>query len=164
MSSNTKYNEIVLIFNKKEEELKNKIKFYKENMDQLIRIKMLEAELEGLEGKVIENYNTNMRKKREEDCKKAIIEYCSQNCKEAFDKYIYQKKHYEMTGQRFYRDNELFINVNVSSLLGCGQFRFYYTFDKIDNTKYNVICSMNNNGSNSVKGIYDVDHGFSICE
>ena len=56
MSSNTKYNEIVLIFNKKEEELKNKIKFYKENMDQLIRIKMLEAELEGLEGKVSEKY------------------------------------------------------------------------------------------------------------
>jgi hypothetical protein len=164
MSSNAEYNEIVLIFNKKEEELKNKIKFYKENMDQLVRIKMLEAELEGLEGKVSEKYHTNMSKKRKEDIMKLKIEYCSQNCKEAFDKYIYQKNHYEMTGQRFNRDNELFINVNVSGLLGCGQFRFYYTFDKIDSKKYNITCSINNNHNDIVKGVYDIDDGFSICE
>jgi hypothetical protein len=151
--------------NKKEEDLINKIKYYKDNMEQLIRIKILENELENITNSIKNEVDIRQLKQREDDIKNERIKYCKENCEKAYDMFIYQYTHNEMmnTLYRTNRNNIISLNIQInSSYMGNCGFRFDYIFNKNDNSldKYNVTCIINGDSNNSIKGVFDKIQGF----
>ncbi len=159
----SEYTAIERNMDKKEEELIAKITFYKNNMEQLIRIKALEEELETLIGQVDVEYGKRRESERQERIKLQRIEYCKDNCRRAFDMLAYQNKHNEMLNLYRKPVNNIDIPVNIS---GQGQCKFTYIFDKIDkidNTNdYNMTCIINKDSSNAISGKFNESRGFTL--
>jgi hypothetical protein len=163
MSADCEHDTIVNSMNQKEQELSSKIIFYKNNMEQLIRIKALEEELETLIGQVGVEYGKRRETERQERIKLQRIEYCKDNCKKAFEMLAYQNKHNEMLNPKYRPLNGIDIPVIVSGYLGQGQFKFEYIFDKINNTSdYNVKCIINKDVRNIILGTFNESRGFTL--
>jgi hypothetical protein len=159
----SEYTAIERNMDKKEEELIAKITFYKNNMEQLIRIKVLEEELETLIGQVDVEYGKRRESERQKRINLEFINYCKDNCKKAFEMLAYQNKHNEMLNLYRKPFSSIDIPVNVSGHLGQGQFKFTYIFDKIDNTNdYNMTCIINKDSSNAISGKFSESRGFTL--
>jgi hypothetical protein len=163
MSADCEHDTIVNSMNQKEQELSSKIIFYKNNIEQLIRIKALEEELETLIGQVDVEYGKRRESERQERIKLQRIEYCKDNCKKAFEMLAYQNKHNEMLNPKYRPLNGIDIPVIVSGYLSQGQFKFEYIFDKINNTSdYNVKCIINKDVRNIILGTFNESRGFTL--
>lgn len=159
MNSNTEYNDFATIMNEKEKELQNQIEYYRTNMDQLIRIKYMEAELDKLKSEIETEYRKRCLKQHQTDIHFERLKYCKDNCKKAYDTLIYQNKHNEMMNNRTNNKNTIRIDVQVNGKIGNGNYAFQYTFDKIDNT-FNVTCVINGDIKNQITGTYSPETGF----
>ena len=166
MSSNTEYE----VLNKKEEELKEKLQFFKENMEQLVRIKCLEAEIEDVKEKIENEYKKYQQTKKDEKRSRELIQLCKENCHKAYKKYMYEKLQSEMIKSK--RDITISLDVvlreyiqcmpGVSPLITDNRLIFHYKFDILDEKRYSVDCEINLSHF-KIKGIYDIDNGFSVC-
>lgn len=155
---NNIYQNIINEYTNKENELAAKIKYYNEHKEQLIRIKLLEAEFTNLQNdintisakKIMEIEN----KKREDEYFKII----SENCKDAFQMYL--------LNLRNSRKNPHQIQMNTL----CRKFYINYTFNKINDNSYKVISNIPNypggigmTPEGDITAIYDVENGFKLC-
>jgi hypothetical protein len=161
MSIISDYENLVINMNKKEQELHSKVKYYKENMEQLIRIKLLEQELESLDAKVQCEIGIRAEKNRQDNIQKERIQYCKDNCKTAFDMLNYQNQHNNMMANFQKQKLSIKIPVVVKGFIGQGQFNFTYSFKKLDNNNYETICTINSDTNNLIEGIYNVESGFN---
>jgi hypothetical protein len=156
----TEYNITAEAMNKKEIELKNLIKYYKENKEQIIRIKFMEVELNRLKSEIDIEYNNLVTKQRQERIQLERIKYCKENCQAAFDMLYYQNNHNQMMQIQSNRGS-ISIDIKViDSLLCNGTYRLIYNFDKINSTTYNVSCIINNDKKCIINGIYTTEKGF----
>jgi hypothetical protein len=155
----TDYDNLVENMNAKEKELKNQIEYYRTNMEQLIRIKYMETELNRLKSEIETEYRKRCLKQHQSDIQFERIKYCKDNCKKAYDTLMYQNKHNEMMNNRKNNTNAIHIDVQMSGKIGNGNYRFQYTFDKIDNI-FNVTCIINGDTKNQITGTYSPEAGF----
>jgi hypothetical protein len=159
MNSVTSYDNLVDNMNAKEKELQNQIEYYRTNMEQLIRIKYMEAELDKLKKEIEIEYRKRCLKQRQSDIQIEYLKYCKDNCKKAFDTLMYQNKHNEMMNNRTNNKNIIHIDVQMSGKIVNGTYSFQYAFDKFDNI-FNVTCVINGDIKNQITGIYSPDTGF----
>lgn len=154
---------LVAAMNAKEKDLQNQIKFYKENREQLLRIKSLEEELDTLKAGIEKEYKISSFKQQQNDIQSEYIKYCKENCKVAFDTLMYQNNHNKMMNSKTTTKNNIYINVEMKiqmnrKMIRNGIYIFQYTFDKFGDI-YNVICNIEGTGQ-TVTGIYSPESGF----
>lgn len=148
--------------NKKEVELATKIKFYKENKEQLLRIKFLEVELNGL----VETINQDYFKKQEELRQQCIIDernkFIKERCNTAFKMYQTRK---DLSGIRDIKQlstirNEIEGNLPILNCVRC-----VYLFEEVNNGEsYNVTCIMNRDDKNPIRGTFTINGGFKLTQ
>jgi hypothetical protein len=155
----TDYDNLVENMNAKEKDLRNQIEYYRTNMEQLIRIKYMESELDKLKSEIEVEYRKRCLKQHQYDIQFERIKYCKDNCKKAFDTLIYQNKHNEMMNNRTNNKNTIYLDVQMSGKNSNGNYRFQYTFDKIDNI-FNVTCIIGGDIKNQIIGTYSPEAGF----
>ena len=151
------YQTIVKEHTNKENELNAKIKYYNENKEQLIRIKILEAEFNNLQNDINSISSKKIdeieKKKREDEYLKII----SENCKDAFQMYLLNLRNNIRNPH----------NIQINTL--CHKYYINYTFNKINDNSYKVSSRIPNYGFNSglykndIDGIYDIEKGFNFC-
>jgi phage host-nuclease inhibitor protein Gam len=73
--------------NQYEEELKNKIAFYKEHMDRMVRIKEMEEELQKLKDTVDLKFQTRKEERAEGDAKETALTLCISTFPQVYKKY-----------------------------------------------------------------------------
>lgn len=145
------YEKLVIEHNQKEEELSAKIKFYKENTEQLFRIYSLETEFSNLQTDIQKLYATKMREAEEKRRMQEYIQIISDNCKDAYQMYL--------LNVRNYRKNPHEIQINTIGR----KYYINYSFNKIDDKRYNVKSNIPNYGhtinGKFIDGTYDVETG-----
>jgi hypothetical protein len=150
ISSNHIYSKFVDEYNQKENDLLAKIKFYKENKHQLLRIKMLEAELESLQTDLNTEHAIKMREMEENKKKDEYIKIISENCKDAFQMYQLNKRNFRNSN-----------TVQICTL--CKTYYINYTFTEINENRYKVSTNVPNygwpNNGKIMNGIYDKEKG-----
>jgi hypothetical protein len=129
---------------KREQDLILRVKYYTENLDQIIRIKVLEDKLRELE------------KRAEIECErhKDIIlrnQYIINYCEKAFNKYVEQ---FMKTGMKTST-----VDVIIPEPTGIQFVDALYTFSEIDVQHYKVVCFI---GTSKVEGVYSCDTGLLI--
>jgi hypothetical protein len=142
----TSYDNFKNEMNKKEENIQNEILFYKEHMEQILRIELLQHELSELKEKMNDEKFKRInlcREKRAKDQYKnnfdEFINLCRINCKEAFEKI----KNYEAQVNGNYPRNRL-PPLNSTELVFQTPFHsesVLYTYNQIDINTYLVYCS-----------------------
>jgi hypothetical protein len=148
------YQNIINEYTNKENELAAKIKYYNEHKEQLIRIKLLEAEFTNLQNDINSISSKKImeieKKKREDEYFKII----SENCKDAFQMYLLNLRNNIRNPQ----------NIQINTL--CRKYYINYTFNKINDNSYKVSSKIPNYGFdsavyvNNIDGIYDIENGF----
>lgn len=142
----TSYDHFKNEMNKKEENIQNEILFYKENMEQILRIELLQHELSELKEKMndekFKRINLWREKKKNEEYKQGYNEFinlCRTNCKEAFEKF---KEHEAQVGANYPRNR--LPPLNSTELVFQTPFHsdsVLYTYNQIDINTYLVYCS-----------------------
>jgi len=163
MSSNTEYDDL----DKKEEELKEKLEFFKENMEQIVRIKCLEGEIEDMKEKIENEYKKHKQTKKDEKRSRELINLCKENCQKAFEQYMYEKLQADMIKSK--RDIIISLDVVLREYIPCmpgisplhldNRLIFHYKFDILNEKRYSVNCEIMYSHF-KIKGIYDIDNGF----
>jgi hypothetical protein len=156
MADNINYEMLVNEHNQKEGKLLAKIKFYKENKDQLLRIKMLEEELNNLENDLNSEHVTKLREAEENNLNNYYINIISKYCKEGFKMYQLDKKNNRKNSH------------NILVITVCRRFYINYTFKEINEKEYEVSAyipafrlPMDIHG-NVINGIYHIENGLTI--
>lgn len=129
---------------KKEQDLISRVKYYTENLGQIVRIKLLEDKLRELEKRA------DIECERQKDIilrNQFIINYCEK----AFNKYVEQ---FMKTGMK-----TITVEIMIPEPTGVQCLNALYTFSEIDFQHYKVVCSV---GTNKVEGIYSCDNGLLI--
>jgi hypothetical protein len=154
----------------KEKELQDKLDFFKENIEQLVRIKCLEGEIEDVKEKIENEYKKCQQTKKDEKRSSELIKLCKENCQKAYEKYMYEKLQADMIKSK--RDITISLDVvlreyirgmpGISPLHLENRLIFHYKFDILDEKRYDVVCEINLSHF-KIKGIYDIDNGFSVC-
>lgn len=157
MSDNIIYEMLVNEHNQKENDLIAKIKFYKENKDQLLRIKMLEEELTSLEKDLNTEHSIKMREVEETKLKDKYIKIILENCKDAYQMYQLNKRN----------SNRRPNIVQIYTL--CKTYYINYTFKEINEKEYDVSANIPsfpmlsmNIYDKFVNGIYHIENGLTI--
>jgi len=155
-SSNTIYTKLVDEYNQKEDELLAKIKFYKENKDQLLNIKMLEEELNNLEKDLNTEHITKLKDAEENNLNNYYINIISKYCKDGFKMYQLDKKNNRKNSH------------NIMIITTCRNYYINYTFKEINEKEYEVSAYIpafrlpRNIHGKVINGIYHVDNGLTI--
>jgi hypothetical protein len=147
MADSTIYQKLQNEHNQKEQDLIAKLKFYKENKDQLVRIKILEHELEGLQTELNKLSQIKMREMYQKKENEEYLKIISENCKNAYEIYLVNKKNFV---QNFNK-----INIKKS------RHDVIYTFEEINEKEVKVTIYIHELRKN-VNGLYHVDNGLSI--
>lgn len=159
ISNNQKnsYQDLVNEHNNKETILNAKIRFYKDNKEQLIRIKLLEIELVELENEI--NKDAHFKKNEQEklQLKENYIKICSDNCKDAFQVYLLNIRNNIRNGHQ----------IQINTL--CRKYYINYTFSTLDEKNYKVITNIPNysqgigmNSQDNIYGNYSLENGFTL--
>lgn len=151
------YQDLVNEHNNKETILNAKIQFYKDNKEQLIRIKLLEIELVELENEINKDVHIKKNEQEKIQLKENYIKICSDNCKDAFQMYILNIRNNIRNGHQ----------IQINTL--CRKYYINYTFTKLDEKNYKVITNIPNylqgigmNSQGNIYGNYSLENGFTL--
>lgn len=152
-SSDSLLNIIVDELNKMENNLIDKIKYYKENREQLIRIKLLEAELQNLENQIQVESTIQLQKLEKNKKDKEYNQICIDSCKDAFK--LYKLNLINM------RTNPYFVQINSV----CKKYYINYSFEPQKDNLYKVTTSIPyfpDLHDKKITGIYSEEKGLII--
>lgn len=152
-SNNNHYKKIINEYNNKEKDLTAKIKFLKENKEQLIRIKLLEAELQNLENQIQLESTIQIQKIEKNKQEEEYNQICIDNCKDAFQLY--------KLNLRSMRKNSHSVQINST----CLKYYINYSFELRKDNLYKVNTNIPNFPGlydKKVYGIYSEEKGLVI--
>jgi len=147
-NQNTSYNTKLSLkeeMNNKELQLQETIQYYKENIEQLIRIKLLEEELANLKSEIDHKYRIKSNEIQINKRNNEIIDIVTKNCEKAYKIYL-EKSLNSMS----YEEN---IRIEVLPTIGHGIVSLQYKFKKINENIYFLTCKYN--GSITLSGSYN---------